>query len=534
MAFFFGVAVILPVHYKYTGRYGFPFDGHSGNDTAPGAPDDDGVGDFGYGNGIADYDARYGYGSFASATTLRADAKIPKHFKPDNAYLWIYVVFTYLFTALAVYLLIYETDKIIKIRQRYLGGQSTVTDRTIRLSGIPPELRSEEKIRDFIEDLEIGKVDSVMICKNWRALDGLMEKRAVLLRRLEEAWVVHLGFKRHHKRDQAREEVLPIVQPPPEEADGIHDDENVRLLSTDDSQAHVSNVQADRPTTRIWFGWFNLQSRKIDAINYYEERLRQIDEKIEQARKMEYQPTPLAFVTMESTAACQMAVQAILDPHPMRLLATLAPAPADVIWSNTYLPRTSRMMRSWSITFLIGILTIFWSVLLVPLAWILNIDTIEKLLPGFAQTLEDHPLASSLVRTGLPTALLSLLTVLVPFVYAWLANLQGMTSHGDIELSLVSKNYFFTFFNLFLVFTVFATASNFYGFWDNLRDVLKDTTSVAYALARSLEKLAPFYYNLIVLQGLGLFPFRLLEFGAVAMYPIMLLGARTPRGEFYH
>lgn len=107
--------------------------------------------------------------------------------------------------------------------------------------------------------------------------------------------------------------------------------------------------------------------------------------------------------------------------------------------------------------------------------------------------------------------------------------MQGMISHGDIELSLISKNFFFTFFNLFVVFTIFATASNFYGFWENLRDVLKDTTTVAFALARSLETLAPFYVNLIVLQGLGLFPFRLLEFGSVAMYPFQLLEAKTPR-----
>lgn len=104
-----------------------------------------------------------------------------------------------------------------------------------------------------------------------------------------------------------------------------------------------------------------------------------------------------------------------------------------------------------------------------------------------------------------------------------------MTSQGDVELSVISKNFFFTFFNLFLVFTVFATASNFYGLWENLRDVLKDTTMIAFALARSLETLAPFYTNLIVLQGLGLFPFRLLEFGSVALYPFQRIGAKTPR-----
>jgi hypothetical protein len=102
-----------------------------------------------------------------------------------------------------------------------------------------------------------------------------------------------------------------------------------------------------------------------------------------------------------------------------------------------------------------------------------------------------------------------------------------MIAQADVELSVISKNFFFTFFNLFLVFTVFGTASNFY---PELQKSLKDTTRVAYQLARSLEDLAHFYINFIILQGLGLFPFRLLEFGSVMLYPISLIGAKTPRG----
>ncbi|KAL2001066.1 hypothetical protein VTN02DRAFT_2256 [Thermoascus thermophilus] len=104
-----------------------------------------------------------------------------------------------------------------------------------------------------------------------------------------------------------------------------------------------------------------------------------------------------------------------------------------------------------------------------------------------------------------------------------------MVSRGDIELSLLSKNFFFSFFNLFLVFTVFGTATTFYGFMENLRDAFKDATTIAFALAKSLESFTPFYRNFIILQGVGLFPFRLLEFGSVAMYPIHLLWAQTPR-----
>jgi calcium permeable stress-gated cation channel len=103
-----------------------------------------------------------------------------------------------------------------------------------------------------------------------------------------------------------------------------------------------------------------------------------------------------------------------------------------------------------------------------------------------------------------------------------------MISQGEVELSVISKNFFFTFFNLFIIFTITGTAANYYSL---LRDTLKDTTKIAYLLATSLSGLAQFYVNLIVLQGIGLFPLRLLEFGNVALYPFGLIGAKTPRGK---
>ncbi|KAK1143431.1 hypothetical protein N8T08_006759 [Aspergillus melleus] len=283
------------------------------------------------------------------------------------------------------------------------------------------------------------------------------------------------------------------------------------------------------PTVRIWYGPFKLRYKNIDAIDYYEEKLRRIDEHIQIAREKEYPPTELAFVTMESIAASQMLVQTILDPHPMRLLARLAPAPADVVWKNTYQPRSRRMMQAWFITGVIGFLTIFWSALLVPFAYLLNLQTLGKVFPQLADALARHAILGSLVQTGLPTLVLSLLTVAVPYLYNWLSNLQGMMSRGDVELSVISKNFFFSFFNLFLVFTVFGAATTFYGFLDRLRGVFKDATTIAFALAQTLEGFAPFYINLIILQGVGLFPFRLLEFGSVALYPFNFLTARTPR-----
>ena len=112
-----------------------------------------------------------------------------------------------------------------------------------------------------------------------------------------------------------------------------------------------------------------------------------------------------------------MAVQARVDPKPMVLLTNLAPAPSDVVWANTYLPRSSRMTRSWSITFIILILSIFWALLLAPIAGLISIESIRAVWPQLADALDSHPLSQSLISTGLPTLLVSLLNVAVPYLY---------------------------------------------------------------------------------------------------------------------
>lgn len=213
--------------------------------------------------------------------------------KVSKDYLWMYLIFAYLFTGLAVYLLITETKRIISVRQEYLGNQSTVTDRTIRLSGIPRELRTEEKIKEFIETLEIGKVDSVMLCRNWKELDDLMDVRAGLLRKLEESWTVYLG-RRRTKRDGMNGGQMP---------DEAGDEENGALLGA--NRPNDAPAQsAIRPTATIRLGTFGLRTRYVDVIDYYEEKLREIDENIMELRKKTFQPTPLAFVTLDSVAAC--------------------------------------------------------------------------------------------------------------------------------------------------------------------------------------------------------------------------------------
>ena len=271
--FFLSLVVILPVHIHYTGDWGFGDVLKPSNSTESEA-----------------------YYNTAFTLSQRYDTDTPPKSQGPTRFLWMYIIFVYLFTVLAMYLMIMQTKRIIQVRQEYLGTQSTVTDRTIRLSGIPEELRSEEKIKETIEELEIGKVDSVMLCRDWQELDDLMMQRMNMLRKLEEAWTVHLGLKCSERS--------PIGSRRLAESDYSQGETSGLLGSSNHDQDHVASYAQDRPMTRIWYGFMGLQSRKIDAIDYYEEKLRKLDEQIKKARKKMYKPTPLAFVTLDSAAAC--------------------------------------------------------------------------------------------------------------------------------------------------------------------------------------------------------------------------------------
>jgi len=403
--------------------------------------------------------------------------KPPKPVKP--AYMWANLIFVYVFTGLAYYFLWRQTEEVLRVRQAYLGNQATVTDKTIKLSGIPEALRSEDVLKEHLEKLAIGKVENITICRQWGDLDQLLNERNAVLRKLEEVFTVYHVRKGHRGTTGGNSWRQP---------DDSGDEEEGRPL--------LGRRPNYRPQFTLRYGKLKLKFKKVDAIDYYTNKLQNLDNQITEARQKEYKATPLAFVTMESVSAAQVATQALLDPTPGAMIARPAPSPSDVIWPNTYLSRSSRWARSWAISTFVTVSSIFWLVPVAALAGLWNTAEIHKVWPQLADTLKAHPALASFVQTFLPTAVLTLLNIAVPYFYDWLSQYQGLISQEEVELSVISKNFFFTFFNLFLAFTVFGTAFNFHSFWETLNRSFKDTGSIALVLAEAVQELGPFYINL--------------------------------------
>lgn len=520
---FFSICIISPIRYHFTGYY----------DDNSNDPDE------------------YSIGTqlYKRLIDTASDGILP----PETAsmYLWMYVLFTYFFTFLAIKTLTSQTKEVVNTRQTYLGKMNTITDRTIRLSGIPIELRNMDTLKRRIEELKIGQVSSITICREWGPLNKLYHYRNSILKKLELAYAdcppnlrqqtnSPESYNLNHNSTTSNtvnmeEQETPTEEgvtdttensttlniPPPTNTNSATLNSNVYSQDAiEDNELYSEIHLKERPTMKI--GMWGIFGNEVDSIDYLSDQLKFIDDEIMRARKAHYSATPTAFVTMDSVANAQMAAQAVLDPRVHYFITRLAPAPHDIKWDHVCLSRSDRLTKIYTVTVFIGISSIFLIIPVSYLATLLNLKTISKFWPSLGNLLKEHRWAENMVTGLLPTYLFTLLNVGIPYFYELLTSYQGLVSYSEEEISLVSKNFFYIFVNLFLVFTLAGTASNYWGY-------LSDTTKIAYQLATSVKEFSLFYVDLIILQGIGMFPFKLLLAGSLIGFPLIKIQAKTPR-----
>ena len=396
--------------------------------------------------------------------------------------LWLYALASYVFSTIVYYYLFRFTKQVLKTRQKYLAVQDSITDRTIRLDNIPHKLLKRNDpcvLKKYLEDLGIGKVLDIKLLYDWSPLEELFTERKRIIGKLEQVYAssYHLDIDIYDQFKTPKVQIMLL-------ADGnARHDPSVQLVI--DQLAHDLNE-------------VNTKIRHIQS--KYDPSSSTINVKAHP----EFKPLTTAFVTMDSVASAQMAAQTVLDPRVYKLMVNLAPAPKDIIWKNFKLTYYQKITKSYLITFIIILSYAFIIFLVTPLTTLLDLKTIKRLWPSLGKLIAKSATLTTFVTGILPPLLFSLLNLSLPYFYKYLSQNQGYFSNSDIELSTLSKNFFYIFFNLFLVFIVTGTI------WDYI-SYISDTTKIATQLAQSLRKLSLFYVNLILLQGLAMFPVRLLQ-----------------------
>ncbi|KAK6456061.1 uncharacterized protein RJT20DRAFT_41498 [Scheffersomyces xylosifermentans] len=418
---------------------------------------------------------------------IQEDPKEPPDFKEDfPKYLWIYTVFTYLFSIIVYYYLLEFTKKVLKMRQKYLASQNSITDRTIRLDGIPKKILKKndpQVLKRFIEDLGIGKVVDVKLMYDWTPMERLFKERRKLLNRLEDLYASNYDLKIDVYSLSKTPSVIPNLDSPRSSKHSI-----AKTIKKDKEIDELSKI----------LGEINQKIKDI------QDRFDDNFSTINLEENPEFKQIPSAFITMETVASAQMAAQAVLDPRVYKMMVTLAPAPKDIRWENLKMSYIKRLVKSYLITFVIILSYAVIIFLVVLLTSLLDLKSIIKFWPALGKFIGKSKPLTTFVTGILPPLLFSALSVSVPYFYKYLCEHQGYSSNSEIELSTLSKNFFFNFFILFLAFMTTGTI------WDYL-SYISDTTKIAKTLASALKKYSLFYVDLILLQGLAMFPVKLLQ-----------------------
>lgn len=432
-------------------------------------------------------------------------------------YLLFCTIFTYVFTIVVYYFMFAETRHIIRTRQRFLGSQKSLTDRTIMITNVPSQMRDEKSLKAHIEQLDVGKVDSVFLAKDYTVLHSLFRRREGILRHLESLYSQYYGLDVNVLSPKfiTPSVTLKVTQKEQFESSDVLYSPEVGA-SDDVGQIYSVLCNTDRHGKTkarlvLRLGFLGLWGSKVDAIHHYSWQLVHIDGEIRRLkRSSSFRPIPYAFVSMKSVTDAQMAAQALFSPNPSQLETCLAPAPFDIAWDNLLLSAKQVFMRKNLIELLCVALS---ALLIIPIRYItslLNVQYIKKLWPKFGKYLLDHDTLRTLVTGVLPTYLFTIINTVLPYCIYFLCQHQGQLSKGEMELSVVKKNFMYIFFNLFLVFTLFGTLTSY-------KALLTDTTKIAPLLAKSMKSLSLFYVDLIVLHGFTILPLQLLQFGDLVL-----------------
>jgi len=443
-------------------------------------------------------------------------------------YLAICTIFTYIFTAVIFWFLFKETNHIIKTRQKFLGSQRSLTDRTIFIKNIPQDMCNEIDLKKHVQELSVGKVDQIHFVYDYTPLIKLFEKRNHIVSELEIVLSKSCGLEINLFNETDIKGVhLKVVRSkvPPSKDMIIYDPDKFSEDYESASVCVLANYSNDTfdDKRRSCFKFKNSDKQLIDSLS---RQLIHINDEISCLKdSFEFKRTNLAFVTMDSVTEAQMAAQAVFSPKVFELVTELAPAPLDINWNNLLLDNKALFLRK---NIIEVIIIVFSILLIIPIRYItslLNVNSIRKIWKEFGDYLLKHEKIRTIVTGLLPTYLFSIINSILPYVISSLSQLQGLGSKGDVELSVIKKNFLYIFFNLFLVFTLFGTLSSY-------KALLTDTTKIAPLLATSIKSLSLFYIDLILLQGLTMFPFKLLQIGDLSILFwnfIINFKTRTPR-----
>ncbi|GES81939.1 DUF221-domain-containing protein [Rhizophagus clarus] len=436
------------------------------------------------------------------------------NYPPESSEILIsYVLFTWMFSCATYYFAFYNYREFSEVRHNYyLTWKDAVSTRSVMVTVIPKDLETDQELEEFYTSLDLGQVENATVYRQVRKLRHAIEKRAQYLRKLESAYTEYLGNPCDDPNYDPKK-VIETFQ------DALNNDPSTANAVTAEA---LKNVKAIRPTTRS--GFLGLFGKKIDKIGYYTDKFIYYDQLVRRGRNGAYVSTSTGFVTFKDITSAQLASQVLLYPEPFQCNTELAPEPRDVFWPKLSIRKREVIVRGVLVNCLVAIIIFSWTVPSSFVATLLSLNTLKKFFPWLEKLAESNEILKSFIQGTLPTLAVVTLNAIIPMLMEFFSKLEGLKSRSAIESSTFNKYFSFLLVTVLLIFTVVGT-------WlSAFEDIAQNPTKITITLAKNLPRVAPFFINYVVLQGIAIYPSRILMIKDIAMACLLrVVVASTPR-----
>ncbi|KAJ7715712.1 hypothetical protein DFH07DRAFT_361132 [Mycena maculata] len=422
-----------------------------------------------------------------------------------NSYLSLYLVFTYLFTLLALYFIYKNYRRFIRSRQLFsLELVHSIPARTVMVTNLPRNLQGERPLAEYFENMNLS-VESVTVCREVGSLKDLIDKRTKALLALEAAWVSYVGNPSTvEEYDPEASGVMPLVD----------------IESGGGGQQRLVVPHRARPTLRP--SWF---APKVDALEYLEAQFKDIDERVRKRRMAKFKATGVAFVTFEKMSSAQVAIQAVCAPNPIQCTTYPAPEPRDIVWTNMTPSQLNIQTRDIFVLGMIALLFFTWLFPVTALASLLSYSEIKKTMPWLGRLIDSNDKVRAIVQNSLPSVAMITLNAMLPFILEGLTYQQGYRARSWVEYSLLKKYFLFLLINVVFIFLLAST------YLQLVYELANFPAKIPEKLAKALQagRARNFFLSYVILQGFGIMPLQLLNLGVTIPRFFRLFVTRTPR-----
>ncbi|KAI3680967.1 hypothetical protein L6452_35747 [Arctium lappa] len=260
------------------------------------------------------------------------------------------------------------------------------------------------------------------------------------------------------------------------------------------------NPQGVKPTHRL--GFLGLLGKKVDTIDYCNERIRELTPKLEAAQKETLREKQLAsaLVFFNDRTTASAAGQCVHAQMVDTWTVMNAPESRQLLWTNLSKTYYAREIRQYVVYFIVFLTICFYMIPIGLVSALTTLANLEKLAP-FLKPVVERAAIKTVLEAYLPQIALIVFLALLPKFLLFLSKAEGIPSESHAVRAASGKYFYFSVLNVFIGVTIGGTL------FDSLKEIQKNPNSLVQKLASSLPGNATFFLTFVALKffvGYGL------------------------------